>query len=377
MLSRCRTPVAAILSRVPVKHLINTGLIPTVCTAMLLTQAVLAAPAMTGKVLDAFEDGVSAFDRGDHGRALALWAPLARRGVAAAQNNLAVMYDHGFGVEEDDFEAFKWYRKAAEQGNAQAQYSLALMYNNGHGVGADHREAARWYRRAAEQGDANAMYHMALVYDFGHGVVEDDAEAARWYRRAADVGDARAQYNLGLLYDFGNGVAQDHGAAVRWYRRAAEQGDARAQYTLAASYFAGEGVARSDVMAYAWMTLAASQGHVRARQGRATVWHRMSVDEQQRARQMHRQLADAVALRKRIEMPRDTAVEALVPDLVRETQRALAERGYDPGPADGVLGPATTDALRRFQRDAGLSETGQPSAALLRFIRIPGVAAAR
>ena len=34
------------------------------------------------------------------------------------------MYDVGFGVQEDDKEAVKWYRKAAAQGNKQAQKEL-------------------------------------------------------------------------------------------------------------------------------------------------------------------------------------------------------------------------------------------------------------
>jgi hypothetical protein len=45
-------------------------------------------------------------------------------------------------------------------------------------------------------------------------------------------------------------------------------------------------------------------------------------------------------------------------DRVLDLQHALADRGFDPGSADGVFGPATDRALRDFQRDAGLDETG-------------------
>ena len=48
----------------------------------------------------------------------------AEAGDANAQNLLGVMYDVGFGVQEDDKEAVKWYRKAAAQGNKQAQKEL-------------------------------------------------------------------------------------------------------------------------------------------------------------------------------------------------------------------------------------------------------------
>jgi lipid-binding SYLF domain-containing protein len=42
-------------------------------------------------------------------------------------------------------------------------------------------------------------------------------------------------------------------------------------------------------------------------------------------------------------------------------QRALAAKGYNPGPADGIIGAKTRDAIRKYQTDKGLSVTGQPS----------------
>lgn len=46
---------------------------------------------------------------------------------------------------------------------------------------------------------------------------------------------------------------------------------------------------------------------------------------------------------------------------VRAVQQALNERGYDAGPADGVMGSSTRDAIRTFQSDAGLPLTGRIS----------------
>ena len=44
-----------------------------------------------------FEDGVSAFVRGDYITARRLWRPLAEQGDAKAQFNLGVMYVRGAG----------------------------------------------------------------------------------------------------------------------------------------------------------------------------------------------------------------------------------------------------------------------------------------
>jgi lytic murein transglycosylase len=46
-------------------------------------------------------------------------------------------------------------------------------------------------------------------------------------------------------------------------------------------------------------------------------------------------------------------------------QTALNDRGFDSGTADGLLGPATRSALRRWQRSAGLPADGYPTLELL------------
>ncbi len=46
-------------------------------------------------------------------------------------------------------------------------------------------------------------------------------------------------------------------------------------------------------------------------------------------------------------------------------QEALAEHGYDPGPADGIVGSRTRAAVRRYQRDAGLPVHGAATKELL------------
>lgn len=48
------------------------------------------------------------------------------------------------------------------------------------------------------------------------------------------------------------------------------------------------------------------------------------------------------------------------PTSVAAAQRALAALGYDPGAADGVMGPRTRQAIAAFQRDTGLPVTGEP-----------------
>jgi len=54
---------------------------------------------------------------------------------------------------------------------------------------------------------------------------------------------------------------------------------------------------------------------------------------------------------------------------MRELQTALGQRGYDSGPIDGVLGPATRAGLRQYQRSVGLPADGYPTLDLLQRLR--------
>src|SRR5258708_651766 len=100
---------------------------------------------------------LAAWDAGEHGVALDLWAPLAHRGHARAQSNMGAAFLAGSGVERDPNKAVDWLRRAAEQGDAGGQRNLALCYYEGWGVPQDQAEAARWYEKAAEQGAGAAL----------------------------------------------------------------------------------------------------------------------------------------------------------------------------------------------------------------------------
>jgi len=43
---------------------------------------------------------------------------------------------------------------------------------------------------------------------------------------------------------------------------------------------------------------------------------------------------------------------------VEDLQRKLAGQGINPGPVDGIFGPKTEDAVKRFQERAGLDADG-------------------
>ncbi len=92
------------------------------------------------------EDGYAAFAKKNYAVAMAKFKQAAAQGLAAAQNNLGVMYRNGQGVVQDYAEAVQWLKLAAAQGHAAAQYNLGNMYEKGQGVVQDYAEAVRWYK---------------------------------------------------------------------------------------------------------------------------------------------------------------------------------------------------------------------------------------
>jgi hydrogenase-4 component B len=68
-------------------------------------------------------------------------------------------------------------------------------------------------------------------------------------------------------------------------------------------------------------------------------------------------------------VPQRVSAPPLSNRLVELVQHHLSDLGYAPGPLDGLIGPRTLDAVRRFQRDQGLAATGVLSFDLLELIQ--------
>lgn len=187
----------------------------------------------------------------------------AESGDAAAQLDLALCYDRGYGVEKNTVEAHKWFLKAAEQGNGRAQNAVGNDYANGTGgVEKNLEEALRWYRKSAEQECGYGQNSMGWCYEWGKGVEKDMEEALRWYRKSAEQGCANGQNSLGACYLNGKGVEKDMAEAVKWYCRSAEQGNSNGQFNLGWCYAQGMGLDKNLVEAAKWYRISAEQGHI-------------------------------------------------------------------------------------------------------------------
>lgn len=110
----------------------------------------------------------------------------ARGGDAQAQNQVGEALADGNGVQRNDFDAVRWFQKAALQGRVDAQYNLSVMFANGQGVRQDDAETVKWSRLAAKQGHPGAQYQLGLLYAVGAGLKQDYVQAYKWFSLAAD-----------------------------------------------------------------------------------------------------------------------------------------------------------------------------------------------
>lgn len=129
------------------------------------------------------DDSLKEYIKGDYTAAEKQFRKAAEQGDASAQHNLAIMYDTGKGVPQDDAEARRWYFKAAEQGYADSQYNLSMMYYFGKGVSQDYIAAYKWLVLANTQEKDHTKNAMsALTEKMSHEQIAKAQEAARTWK---------------------------------------------------------------------------------------------------------------------------------------------------------------------------------------------------
>ncbi len=267
----------------------------------------------------------------------------AALGDATAQFEIASRYTTGKLVAQNFGKAISWYQKAAAQGLAPAQYILGTFYEKGRGVAKDKTAARIWYERAAMKGNLKAIHNLAVVYADGGNGEPDFAKAGLWFRKAAELGLADSQFNLAILHDRGLGVKKDSAKAYFWFQIAANQGDAdaRARAEIIEKRMTADEIARTRLLINNWRPATLSQ------KANEVV---LPANGWQRSVKAARDDSDASFNQKQ---------------LVILAQGYLTRLGYNPGPADGVMGTQTRQAIKDFQQQHQLPVSGKVSPTLV------------
>lgn len=192
-------------------------------------------------------DAFVAFDRQGYEGAYHLFLETAERGDPAAQFNVGVLLESGWGTPRSDDAAERWYRKAAEQGLPDAQLQLATV------LAADlvaRDEVARdqgnriiispwqWFRVEA------SMQHLAQLWKQGDPITQ------RLLRREAqDDPDERRRYTEAYMWASLARRQQFSGAktAVRRLKRHMGSDEVAAAQRLAKAWWVNKGMALANV----------------------------------------------------------------------------------------------------------------------------------
>ncbi len=321
----------------------------------------------------------------------------AFEGIAEAQHDLAAIYTAGHGGVTIDYEkAATWFREAAVNGVANARYNLGVLYHQGLGVPQNIDTAFGWYRAAAKAGHPEAQYNLGIAYIEGIGTPYDPAKAADNFKNAAKAGILEAAYNLGLIYENGLLGSAEPGEALKWYKLSADLGSAEGKTALEQLAKIME-VDPKNVKAY-------TVTQQKSGQNAAPSYATDSTPPQKQTSAPQTQPATKAAsntndkntelsvgtlrpedILQSIDNSAETAESIIetfptlpasaltdVSDNMHKDQAVLAQIqeqlmrvGLYPGPADGMMGPMTADAILSYQEMYDLPHSGKPSQALL------------
>jgi TPR repeat protein len=101
----------------------------------------------------------------DYKKAFVYYAKATNGGerYMVSQYNLGICYSKGIGVEKDEEEAIKWFKKSAENGYANAQKELAASYEYGLGVNISLKEAIYWYEKSCKQNNEFSCKRLKIL----------------------------------------------------------------------------------------------------------------------------------------------------------------------------------------------------------------------
>ena len=280
---------------------------------------------------------------------------------------------------------------ASLSGNPEAQHDLAALYTAGQeGVPQDFEKAVFWFKESGRENVANSRYNLGVLHQQGLGTLKNLERAIDMYRSAASLGHPEAQYNLGIAYAEGIGVPYSIDAAVHYFEKSAISGVPESAYNLGLIYENGLVGKTDNNKALFWYNLASDNNNIDAQNalGQLTAKLGLSLDEVRDivrveeeaipefkvdhvsgvAKAMPQAVAPVTAVRPSEGDIID--VRSVMPEkddynLIAPIQEQLMALGLYPGPADGINGPMTMDAIRSYQTMFSLSPDGKADAELV------------
>jgi uncharacterized protein len=160
----------------------------------------LLCSILAGVFLD---KGLVALKEENYSKARFYLTPLALLGKSAAQYELGWMYAFGEGVQQDDAQAIRWFRRTGAwvcakditcsdmtDSAAPSEYFVAQRYAELYRLQKSSlmaSQAIKWYKRSARGGYSKAANVLSDVYRSGAFGVNPDHETARFWEHISGI----------------------------------------------------------------------------------------------------------------------------------------------------------------------------------------------
>lgn len=284
----------------------------TGATALAIAAGMTATPAHA-----TFEAGLEAYKSGQYAQALDIWRRFAVAGDVRSKKILGDFYSGYLGKEERDIpEAEGAY--AEDYVQALVWYTLAATHDFG-----------RYSDPSAHEVNAQILAQNRLPEVREKMKTSEVATAENYVAQTFEAGSPYDLYRLGRMYQQGLGIDKDNEKALQMFALAKTRGVPEASE------------------AYEVLENRMDAKEIEIAVNRVENWQPPLPPEYTGKTPQQIELE---RLKKELEEIRLAEALKAVSDIdVELIQRALAALGYRPGSVDNELGPATREAIRRFQ----------------------------
>ncbi len=120
---------------------------------------------------------------------------MAKRGIAASQQKLGLMYETGSGTRQNTLSARLWYKKAAAQNYKPAINRLTYLQIKQSGYTNEHNKWLKGLKNDASFNDGEALFLLGQMYSEGTGVNKSLTKSLELLKKAAagDIPGSEAQ----------------------------------------------------------------------------------------------------------------------------------------------------------------------------------------
>lgn len=118
-------------------------------------------------------------------------------------HKLGVLYAKGYGVEQNFFKAFEFYKKACDLNLPNSCYNLAILYKDGQGTKQNFTNAINLYEKACNANHAKSCNNLGFLYDNGQGIKQNKSMAKKYFGKACDLGEQMGCDNYKMLNEKG------------------------------------------------------------------------------------------------------------------------------------------------------------------------------